>query len=67
MSKSKPNGEAPEPDPERRAGRREVNPPYSPHLAQGVHRFRRFIAELIARRISAARRRLPGVEEDPKE
>jgi len=67
MSNSKSHGEASDPDPERRAGRREVNPPYSPHLAHGVHRFRLLIAELIARRISAARRRLPGGEEDRKE
>lgn len=54
------------PDDDRGAGRRDVDPPYQHHFPVGVHRFRRFLAELIARRILAERRRPPDAGEAKK-
>ena len=38
----------------------DVNPPYEPRAADTVERFRRLLADLIAKRILAERRKPPG-------
>ena len=45
----------------------DANPPYNPASADDVERFRKLLAELIARRILAERRRppAPGDEGQP--
>ena len=38
----------------------DANPPYEPRPADAVERFRRLLADLIAKRILAERRKLPS-------
>lgn len=50
-------------DPNKRKNRIDANPPYGMHHAE---RFRKLLAELIARRILAARRSPPDAGHEPK-
>lgn len=66
MSRSRQQEPEEGPDDDRGAERRDVDPPYPHHFPAGVHRFRRLLAELIARRILAERRRPPDAGEAKK-
>jgi hypothetical protein len=66
MSRSMPEEPDQGPDDERGAERSDVDPPYPHHFPASVHRFRRLLAELIARRILAERRRPPDAGEAKK-
>jgi hypothetical protein len=59
MSRSRSEESGTEPNDENEANRRDVDPPYSHHFPAKVHRFRRLLAEMIAKRILAERNRPP--------
>lgn len=64
MTNTNPTNKNPSPeddDPNKRKDRIDANPPY--RMRHAV-RFRKFLAELIARRILAARRGLPDAGHD---
>jgi hypothetical protein len=66
MSRSKPEGPDSGPDDGDETQQRDCDPSYPQHFPARVHRFRQLLAELIARRILAERRRPPDAGEPGK-
>jgi hypothetical protein len=62
MTQTNSSNGSPEPGDDDAAGLRRVdaNPPYEPQPADAAERFRRLLADLIAKRILAERRKRPA-------